>query len=238
MKTAVISDIHANLEALSAVLDHADAGGCDAIVCLGDIVGYNADPVACIETMRDHPRTRCILGNHDAMAVGRGPLRGIHPLAREAMAWTRLQLDENHRAWLAGLPLTIADADATYIHASLDDPTAWKYVHLAGAAALHMARQTTRVSFVGHSHKIFAWSSDGSTPVLHETDDLDLSSAPAWLISVGSVGQPRDGDSRAGYAVYDAGADRVRHHRVDYDVETAKRKILDAGLPPQLADRL
>ena len=119
-----------------------------------------------------------------------------------------------------GIAVAIADADATYIHASLDDPTAWKYVHLAGAAALHMARQTTRVSFVGHSHKIFAWSSDGSTPVLHETDDLDLGSAPAWLISVGSVGQPRDGDSRAGYAVYDAGADRVRIAKIRIPVSS------------------
>lgn len=238
MRTAIISDIHANLEALRAILNHARDAGAGEIVCLGDVVGYNADPGACVAEIRDHPDTRCLLGNHDAMAVGSGPLGGITEQARLAMIWTRENLSDADKAWLAGLPLTLVDPDVTYCHASLEAPTAWRYVQSALDAARHFAYQETRVGFIGHSHMVFAWREDGDRLERLLDSALDTSAGDRWLISVGSVGQPRDGDPRAGYVLFDHESGRATQHRVDYDVATAQRKILATGLPIELADRL
>jgi len=238
MKTAVITDIHGNLEALRAVLDHARGRGVDDFVCLGDVVGYNADPGACVDVIRALPGARCLLGNHDAMALGSGPLLGINPLAREAMIWTRDRLDDARKAWLSGLPLTCEDADAQYCHASLADPPAWLYVHTEHNAIRHFARQHARVGFVGHSHVMFAWRDDGERLTRTSDRELDLRADGRWLVSVASVGQPRDGDRRTGYALLDRDAGTVTHHRLDYDIAGARSKILAAGLPAGLAERL
>jgi diadenosine tetraphosphatase ApaH/serine/threonine PP2A family protein phosphatase len=238
MKTAIISDIHANLEGLQAVLAHAVGQGVDDYVCLGDIVGYNADPGACVDVIRGMPRLRCLLGNHDAMAVGAGPLPGINAMAQAAITWTRRQLDDGHKAWLAALPLVITDADATYCHASLDEPSTWQYVSSPPDAARHFMHQETRVGFMGHSHLMFAWSEDGERLDRVLSAEVDTSTGDRWLISVGSVGQPRDHDPRAGYALFDHETGLVTQLRVEYDLAAAQRKIVAAGLPPSLADRL
>lgn len=238
MKTAVISDIHANLEALQAVLAHAREQGADEFICLGDVVGYNADPAACVDLLRGMSDLRCILGNHDAMAVGEGPLLGINAQALAAILWTRDQLSDDHKSWLAGLPLIIAEPDVTYCHAALDEPSAWHYVNTPLDAARHFVYQDTRLSFMGHSHMMFAWEEDGERLVRSMESDLDITTGDRWLVSVGSVGQPRDGDSCAGYAMYHHEAGRVVQHRLEYDIATAQRKILAAGLPPDVAARL
>jgi len=238
MKTAVISDIHSNLEALQAVIAHARSQGVDDYVCLGDVVGYNADPTACVDLIRATPNMRCILGNHDAMAVGEGPLPGINDQAQASMTWTRAQLDDERKSWLAGLPLTIVDDDATYCHASLEDPPAWMYVHTMLGAARHFASQTTRLGFMGHSHMMFAWMEDGASIERSVEPAVDTSAGDHWLVSVGSVGQPRDRDPRAGYALFDHDTGMVLQIRLAYDVAAAQDKIRAAGLPPILADRL
>ena len=238
MKTAVISDIHANLEALQAVLDHANTAGVNDYVCLGDIVGYNADPDACVDVIRNMPNMRCILGNHDAMAVGEGPLLGINAQAHAAITWTREKLGAERKVWLAGLPMIIADADATYCHASLDEPSAWHYVNSSLDAARHFAHQETRLSFIGHSHMMFAWYEHGSTLARVVEAEVDTAIGDRWLVSVGSVGQPRDHDPRAGYAVFDHETGGVTQIRLEYDVAAAQRKILKSGLPAALAERL
>ncbi|MBU0742578.1 metallophosphatase family protein [bacterium] len=238
MKTAIITDIHANLEALRAVLDHARDQGADEYVCLGDVVGYNADPGPCVDEIRRIPGLRCLLGNHDAMAVGSGPLTGINILAHAAMTWTRAHLDDEQKAWLSGLPLTCEDADAQYSHASLEDPAAWRYVNTALDAARHLAYQHARVGFVGHSHVMFAWHDDGDRLDRTTDTEIRLDGDGRWLVSVGSVGQPRDDNPRAGYAMFDHAARTVIQHRIPYDIAEAQRKILAAGLPPELAHRL
>jgi len=238
MKTAVISDIHANLEALEAVLTHARAAGVDDYVCLGDVVGYNADPNACVDVLRQMPNMRCILGNHDAMAVGEGPLRGINPQALAAITWTREALSDDRKSWLAGLPLVITDEDATYSHASLEEPSSWLYVNSALGAARHFAYQETRLGFMGHSHMMFAWVEDGTRLECVHDATVESSTGERWLVSVGSVGQPRDNDHRAGYAVYDHETGRVIQTRLEYDVAAAQAKILAADLPEGLAKRL
>jgi len=238
VKTAVISDIHANLEALRAVLEHADAAGAESLICLGDVVGYNADPAACVDLLRSRPGLRCLLGNHDAMAVDDAPIEGINPMAHAAITWTRDQLDAERKAWLRALPLVIEDDDAVYCHASLDDPGDWRYVKTMDAAVRHFAHQKKPVGFIGHSHVAFAWRErDGRIDLIREAE-LDLALSERWLISVGSVGQPRDHDARAAYVMFDTEARSAIHVRVDYDVAAAQRKILDAGLPARLAERL
>jgi predicted phosphodiesterase len=238
MKTAVISDIHANLEAFEAVLKHAGAYGVDEFICLGDVVGYNADPEACVELVCNTPNMRCILGNHDAMAVGQGPLLGINTQAQEAMTWTREHLSEQSKTWLAGLPLIITDAEATYCHASLEDPSSWLYVQSALGAARHFMCQETRVAFMGHSHMMFAWMEDGENLERVMSPSLETQTGDRWLVSIGSVGQPRDLDPRAGYVVFDHDSGNVTQFRLEYDLEAAKNKILESSLPDALAARL
>jgi len=238
MKTAVITDIHANLEALRAVLDHAHGQGADDYVCLGDVVGYNADPGACVDELREIPGLRCLLGNHDAMAVGSGPLIGINAQAHATMTWTRDQLDDDQKGWLSALPLTCEDPDAQYCHASLEDPASWRYVNSAREAVRHLSQQHARVGFVGHSHLMFAWREEAGRLDYTTECEIRIDEADRWLVSVVGAGQPRDGDSRTGYAVFDHEARTVIQHRFPYDVAETQRKILAAGLPPGVAQRL
>jgi diadenosine tetraphosphatase ApaH/serine/threonine PP2A family protein phosphatase len=238
MIIAVLSDIHANLEALEAVVADARREGAGRFVCLGDVVGYNADPVACIDLVRGLPCRPCIRGNHDEMAAGSHALLGINTQAFAAMTWTRLQLDDERRSWLGGLPLLHEDPDAVYVHASLDDPAGWHYVHDARQAAANFSRQTRRVCFIGHSHHPGGWRDDGSSVKPGQGESFEPAEGVRWLVNVGSVGQPRDHDPRASYALYDDEAGGVQLRRVAYDVAAAQAKILAAGLPEPLARRL
>jgi len=238
LKTAIISDIHANLEALQAVLAHAQSAGADRLVCLGDVVGYNADPDACLELLRARPGLICLRGNHDAMAADDAPILGINPMAHAAITWTRSRLSAEQKAWLRALPLVVEEPGAVFTHASLQEPEAWHYVKSADAARRHLAQQSAPLGFVGHSHLAFAWRETGADLDLVQEARLTLRPDERWLVSVGSVGQPRDHDRRAAYALHDDDAGTVRHVRVEYDVAAAQRKILDAGLPARLAERL
>ncbi len=238
MIIAILSDIHANLEALQAVVDDACREGAGRFACLGDVVGYNADPVACVDLVRGLPCLPCIRGNHDEMAAGDRTLLGINTMAFAAMTWTRLQLDEERRAWLGGLPLLHEEPDAVYVHASLDEPGDWHYVHDAREAAASFVRQSQRVCFIGHSHQPGGWRDDGHSVRKSQGELFELAADERWLVNVGSVGQPRDHDPRASYALYDIAAGKVQLRRVAYDVAAAQAKIIDAGLPESLARRL
>ncbi len=235
---AVISDIHANLPALEAVLAHADAQGAERIVCLGDVVGYNASPAACVDLLRAREGLVCLLGNHDAMASGLDDLRGINPMAHKAMSWTREQLDDDRRAWLAGLPLRHDDGPAVYVHASLHGTREWEYVRSPEAAARCLDALDGAVCFVGHSHIPGAWVRDADGVRAVSDDAVSVDPSGKLLVNVGSVGQPRDGDRRACYVIYDQKAGTVVRHRVEYDAAAACSAIIAAGLPEALADRL
>jgi diadenosine tetraphosphatase ApaH/serine/threonine PP2A family protein phosphatase len=236
MKFAIFGDIHGNLEALQAVLRDAQAQGCGNYVCLGDIVGYGADPVACLESVRG---LQCpvVRGNHDEGAANTSNLEDLNPLAQAALLWTRDQLSPEQRQWLADLKLVRQVRDFTIVHATLDSPGAWAYVTNRFDAMASFSYQFTQLCFYGHTH----------APRIFEKDDTvrgargleaQLVRGTKYFINVGSVGQPRDGDWRAAYAIYDAELHHVTIRRVDYDLDTAQQKILDAGLPPLLAERL
>lgn len=237
MRYAIVSDIHANLDALRAVLDDA-RDLVDAILCLGDVVGYGAEPEGCIELVAE----RCqavVAGNHEHAAAGLMPLEWFNPYARAAAEWTRHRLDDEHRAWLAALPLLREFEEATLVHASPQQPDEWEYVISAEDGYRAFAAFTTRLCFVGHSHVPGVWS-QGSWGRSHEAGAVDIALEPGcrYLVNVGSVGQPRDRDPRAAWVLWDVKGRRVSIRRVPYDVTAARSRIVAAGLPRFLGDRL
>ena len=237
MRYAVLSDIHANLEALEAVLADA-APRTDALLCLGDLVGYGADPVACIEIVGARAQT-LVSGNHEQAVAGLINLDWFNGHARAAAEWTRARLDDDHRAYLASLSLVAQVGDATLVHASPDRPDEWEYLLTAQDGFDAFSAFTTRLCFVGHSHLAGAWSLGSSGPE-HRPGavDIELERGRRYLVNVGSVGQPRDRDPRASYAIWDVERGTIATRRVVYDIGRARDKILRGGLPRLLADRL
>lgn len=238
-RLALISDIHANLEALTAVIDDARNEGADTFACLGDIVGYGADPVPCIDLVRSLDPLAVIQGNHDAYVANNLDLDSFNPLAAAATLWTRRHLDDQQRGWLESLPLRCdLEPDIELVHATPSDPASWSYIRFAGEGALAMLDQTSRLCFYGHTHVPMAFRLTGGTVDQLTTGAYDLTTAERWLVNVGSVGQPRDGDPRAAWTLLDLEAQRVILRRVPYDIAACQAKIRAAGLPARLADRL
>ena len=242
MRIAFFADVHGNREALTACLDHAARARIDRYAFLGDYVGYGADPVFAVETVMAHAQRGAIaiLGNHDAAALVPDPqMSGI---ATAAIDWTRGQLSAAHAAFLRGLPLTSEDDGRLYVHASADDPAAWHYVTDADAASRCLAATTARATFCGHTHvpALFHQSATGRTAAFtpHAGVDIPLTAGRRWLATIGSVGQPRDHNPAACYAVLDTVAATLTYVRVPYDIDAAARKIDDAGLPRALSERL
>jgi diadenosine tetraphosphatase ApaH/serine/threonine PP2A family protein phosphatase len=239
VKLALISDIHANLEALQAVFADIDAEGVDDIVCLGDIVGYGADPNACLDLLRDRQPRVIVQGNHDVYAGDERDLAAFNPLAAAATLWTRERLGPERRQWLLDLPLDgKIEPDITLVHATPSDPAGWDYVRFLADGALAIADQVTPFCFFGHTHVPMAFRHDGTRVEQLIQPRYDIGDNELWLVNVGSVGQPRDGDWRAAWTLFDGEARTISLRRVEYDVETCMLKIVGAGLPDRLAERL
>ncbi len=242
MRIAILTDIHANLEALQACLADAEAQGARRLVFLGDLVGYGADPWAVVARVRILQSEGAVVlrGNHDE-AASFGP-RGFSPVAATAMRWTMDSLPKDAREWLACLPLTHAEEDRLYTHADASDPGAWRYVSEARAARRSLLATQARLTLCGHTHVPALWrlaDPDRVVPVPIEDDRPFLLDTPhRWLGVVGAVGQPRDGHAAACYALLDLQEGRLTSRRVAYDVTRAANKIRAAGLPELLAERL
>jgi len=239
VKIALISDIHGNLEALETVIADALSQGIDAFACLGDIVGYGADPVACLERIRGLDPIAIIKGNHDAYSAEDLELSSFNPIAREAAYWTRDQLGAERRTWLRDLPLTAQiSSDILLVHATPLEPESWNYVRFIDEGAQALDEQMVRLCCYGHTHMAMAFRLLGSEVELLASSEYDLTTGDRWLVNVGSVGQPRDGDWRAAWTMLDTEADRLTLRRLEYDVGACQEKILAAGLPERLATRL
>lgn len=238
MKYAILGDIHSNLEALDAVLEKASELDVDAFLCIGDIVGYNANPRECMRRLRALEPQTVIRGNHDEYASTENELVGFNPQAAWAVEWTREQLTDDEKKWLISLPYEHRlDARVTLVHATLDMPEKWGYIFDKWSAATSFNYQRTQACFFGHTHAPIAFTKFGQI----EADDLreiELKPAHKYLINIGSVGQPRDGDPRAAFVVYAPEERRVTLHRVEYDVQACQDKIREAGLPERCATRL
>jgi diadenosine tetraphosphatase ApaH/serine/threonine PP2A family protein phosphatase len=238
MRYAVLGDIHANLEALQAVLAHIKGQDVDELVCTGDVVGYGADPAACLELVSDACRY-VVQGNHDEMAASDDHPHNFNAWAEEAVLWTRRQLTADKRLWLNALPLTTRpEPDLLLVHGSPASPERWYYLELLVYAREAFGAAADAVCFFGHTHRPWLYRLQDNAIAGEHLEVCDLDPQARYLFNPGSVGQPRDRDPRAAYAVYDTEARRVELHRVAYDVDTAMKKIRDAGLPGYLASRL
>jgi diadenosine tetraphosphatase ApaH/serine/threonine PP2A family protein phosphatase len=236
MRFAILSDLHANLEATEAVLADARERDCTHYICLGDVVGYNANPHECLEIVR---QMECpvVKGNHDEQASLEESSRDFNALAEMAINWTRERLTEADKQWLRALSFTSMVRDFTIVHATLDTPEQWGYVFNTLDAAASFTYQHTTVCFFGHTHVAGAFVRDDGVKRVR-TDKLMIDPARKYFINTGSVGQPRDGDWRAAYCIYHIDDQMVEQRRVPYDLAGAQKKIIDGGLPPLLAERL
>lgn len=222
MLCALISDIHGNREALDAALESIRTEGVDYIACLGDIVGYGADPNYCVEVIKDAADI-IIVGNHDHAAIGRTSIEYFNHYARSAAIWTAKTLSRENLDYLGGLEFTASMDDVLLAHAAPHRPEEWGYIMSSWEAKWQFSAFGEKICFIGHSHVPAEFRESGSG---------------RRIINVGSVGQPRDNDPRGCYYIYDTEADRGRWVRFRYDYETAGEKIRRAGLPEKLAERL
>jgi diadenosine tetraphosphatase ApaH/serine/threonine PP2A family protein phosphatase len=240
VRLAILSDIHANLEALIEVEAALGRLGVDRVVCLGDVVGYGASPNPCCERVRSLA-SFTLLGNHDAAVSGRMDYTYYYDAARQALDWTARTLEPDHLVWLRSLPYTHRADDVGFSHGSPIMPGEYEYVFaLEQARDLlpHRARLAP-VTFIGHSHlcKVFALGDRGEVEEL-AGPRLELAPGRKYIASVGSVGQPRDYDPRACFVVYDTDARVAEYHRVAYDVDASARRIFEAGLAQNFGKRL
>jgi diadenosine tetraphosphatase ApaH/serine/threonine PP2A family protein phosphatase len=239
---AVFTDIHANRQAFGACLELARARGAERMICLGDYVGYGADPEWAVETVMDlvEHGAVAVRGNHDN-AVGT-TTESMNAMAQAAIEWTRGRLSASQRRFLAELPLAVQDEDRLYVHSEAGNPSKWRYVQSTSDAARSIAATSAHVTFCGHIHQpaLYSMSSAAKMTSFVPTAGVpvQLLGGRRWLAVVGSVGQPRDGDPAASFAMFDTTAKEITYCRVPYDVEAAAARIRENGLPLWLADRL
>lgn len=242
MVIALLSDIHSNIEALEACLRHAREKGAERYAFLGDLVGYGADPQAVVDLVGEYSRNGSVVvqGNHDAAIAT--PDEYMNEDARAAVDWTRGVLDAERKAFLAQLPLCVREGASCYVHASAEEPAAWDYVDGLEAAVRSMAAAQAAYTFSGHVHDqaLYFLLPTGKISQFRPTpgSPVPVPAHRRWLAIVGSVGQPRDGDPAAGYALFDEARASLTFHRIPYDNAAAARKVRAAGLPESLAWRL
>jgi len=239
LRYAILSDIHGNLEAFRAVLEDAAAQRVQEIVFLGDIVGYGGNPKECIDLLRENTHA-IVAGNHDWGVAGKTNIAYFNSIAQAAISWTVSQLNSEDKEFLAQLPLTREEESFTCVHATPINPNKWHYIFSKKEAARNIQALEHKICFVGHSHIpiIFALNRYGELLFATKFSAITLEEQTRFLINVGSVGQPRDANPEAAYGILDAEKREFSLHRVKYDVAHAQRKIILAGLPPVLADRI
>ena len=243
MLIAILTDIHANREAMTACLAHAKERNAQRYAFLGDLVGYGADPAWVVDTVMDHV-TRgafAVQGNHD-IAVTQAASRNMNPQAREVVEWTRAQLNESQIQFLDKLPLTQEHNNLLFVHATAAEPKSWEYITGTLEAVKSMHATRARITFVGHVHEpaLYNLSPTGKVSSFVPTGDssIPLGTQRRWLVLPGSVGQPRDGNPAACYALFDDATNELVYFRVPYDFESAAAKIRAAGLPQSIGTRL
>ena len=239
MRYAVIADIHSNLAAFTAVLsDIEHKGGVDEIWCLGDIVGYGPDPCQCIELLRRYKHV-CVAGNHDWASTGKVDTAYFNPFATTACKWTHQQLSQDDIEYLDNLPQTIEKEDFLLVHGSPMEPI-WEYITSIGVATRNFAYFRSLYCLAGHSHEpVIFREEDGSCVFVPFTPDIGMVLGEKRLIiNPGGVGQPRDGDPRASYAIYDSESRIIKLHRIPYDIGATQDRMMQAGLPIHLITRL
>jgi len=240
MRYGIFSDIHSNLEAFNKVIEAYKKESIDTYLCVGDIVGYGANPNECIEKTKALTNI-VVAGNHDWACVDLFSVEYFNPYAKEAVFWTKQHLDQEKRYFLEALRLVYRNENLTLVHGTLDDPGEFNYMTDSHAALETFGLQETAISFVGHSHVAGIFILDKGNRLRYRQDDLshiNIEDGNKYIANVGSVGQPRDNDPRAAYCVFDTEKKELQIKRIAYDVEAARKKIIGSGLPKFLGDRL
>lgn len=239
MRYAIFSDVHGNLEALAAVLEHYQTLQIDKYFCLGDTVGYGADPNGCCNRVREVAEA-AILGNHDAAVAERMDFAFYYDAAKRAILWTIDQLSEENHLWLRSLNYTRQVDDVLLSHGSPRDPESYDYIFSVEQAEQFVDNydSLSRITFIGHSHLTSSFAIDPEGAVKLSGPIIDVLPGKKYIVTVGSVGQPRDYNNRACCIVYDDAAATITYHRVRYDIEVAAQKIFDADLAPSFGKRL
>lgn len=238
MRYGIFSDIHSNLEALEAVIEAYKKEGIDKYLCVGDIVGYAANPRECIEKVKMLAMIT-VAGNHDWASVDLFSMDYFNPLAKEAIIWTQRNLDDQGRYFLEGPKLIYKNEDLTMVHGTLDEPQDFNYMTDGYTASKTFELLEINICFVGHTHVpgTFIKSENGRIQYQAESNS-DIKEGNKYIINVGSVGQPRDGDPRAAYCIYDTDKKNIQIKRVNYDTQAARKKIIAEGLPGFFGERL
>lgn len=236
-KFAILGDIHSNIDALTVVLDDCRSQGVTDFLCTGDVVGYNACPRECLEIIRD---LGCpvVMGNHDHYVSSVQNLEAFNPHAAAVIEWTREQLTDDEMAYLANLPFVKTTMGITLVHSTMDVPENFGYVFDHLQAEAHFTHQVTPLCFHGHTHCPMIYEKQLSAVYRIDAQDFRLPIGRKYFVNVGSVGQPRDGDPRAAYAIYEPKSRTLSFRRLDYDIAAAQERIRLAGLPEHLAERL
>jgi len=241
MKLAIISDIHSNLEALEACCEHALQEGAEGFICLGDVTGYGADPGATVDLLMSLGNLSAVRGNHEE-ALFTDSTGGIKGSLRKTVKWTRSQLNQQQLQFLESLPYLIEKYGVTLVHASADHPRQWEYLGHGDTVEHCMEAANTNVTFIGHVHipHVYYEANSGEVRELKPKEgvSIPLMANRRYVINVGSVGQPRDGDSAACFVMYDDKKREITFHRIVYNYVETARKILAANLSPSFAERL
>jgi diadenosine tetraphosphatase ApaH/serine/threonine PP2A family protein phosphatase len=240
MRYAILGDIHANLLALEAVIDMAKQRGVDQILSVGDVVGYGAGPREVLDVLRDE-NIPAVMGNHDAAIAGLLDTTFFNPMAKEAVLWTQGQLTEGDLDWLHQLPMLLHSEGCDVAHGSYAEPELYKYIQSTEDADPSLDLLPQKVCFVGHTHvpvTILRMADNPERSFYTMDSRIDLTYADKALINVGSVGQPRDEDPRAALGIYDTHTNTYELLRVEYNIKLEAKRILSAGLPKMLADRI
>lgn len=237
MKILVFSDIHANKTALKAILDEAD--NVDGYWCLGDIVGYGPDPNECVDIIKELPNLKCVLGNHDAGALEKIDIEVFNQEARISSIWTKSSLSDENKSYLRTLPEYCITENVMLVHGSPRNHV-WEYIFDKTIAEINFPYIETQLCFVGHTHIpscYFNINNTVSWQILRDNDLIDLKDIRA-IINPGSVGQPRDRDARASYAIYDTNTFSWKQYKINYDIHAVQERIINFGLPTHHALRL
>ena len=239
----ILGDIHSNIDALDVVRADAAANGVTDWICTGDVVGYNACPEECIHVVRDELKAPTVCGNHDHYVAFEQNLADFHPAAAQAVLWTRDHMSQGDLEWLRSLPMSKPVMGMTIVHATLDMPERWGYIFDDLQAESHFVYQKTPLCFHGHTHVPVVYEKTGLGVVHYDPrgfpgGEFKILPGKQYFINVGSVGQPRDGDPRASYVIFDTGSRTLRFRRLEYDVAAAQARDREAGLPDRCAQRL
>jgi predicted phosphodiesterase len=233
MRIAILSDIHSNLEALEAALKYIDENNVDKIFCLGDIVGYGPNPNECVEIITDVCE-RIIIGNHDHAVLGLTSIEYFNDFAKISTTWTAKKISAENRDCLAGLEFTFQNDQYTLVHATPSEPAQWHYILSENDAYHEFSSFEQHVCFIGHSHFPIVFSKKGFS----REKKLKLEKRNKYIVNVGSIGQPRDGNPKTCFCIYNPERNFIEYIRLDYDIAKTREKIIKEGLPVFLADRL